>query len=79
MLNPDSGLDQPREADGTLGARLRRRVAAPGFVEGDSLDLHRHGAVQRRRAGRGQGRRRRDVATYLNTVLGSFTGANGYA
>ena len=82
MLNPNSGLDQPREANGTFAGKFSPAsapfVAAPGFVEGDSWIYT--GMVPFNVAGLAAAKGGDAAfATYLNTVLSSYKNANGYA
>ena len=81
-LNPNSGFDQPRQANGTFASKFNaaspRLVAAPGFVEGDSWIYT--GMVPFNVAGLAAAKGG-DAAygTYLNTVLSTYKNANGYA
>ena len=82
MLNPNSGFDQPREANGTFAGKFSPAsapfVAAPGFVEGDSWIYT--GMVPFNVAGLAAAKGGDAAfATYLNTVLSSYKNANGYA
>ena len=62
-----------------LGARLRAAQHVNGLRRGRLAGLHRHGAVQRGRPGRRQGRQRAAMADYLNTCWHNFPGAGGDA
>jgi predicted alpha-1,2-mannosidase len=77
LLNPVSGLDQRRAADGSWAAGFDPR-ATTGFVEADSLVYT--GMVPFNLAGltRAKGGRAA-MAAYLDSVLRSFTGAHGAA
>ena len=82
MLNPNSGFDQPREANGTFAGKFSPAsaplVAAHGFVEGDSWIYT--GMVPFNVAGLTAAKGGDAAfATYLNTVLSSYKNANGYA
>ncbi|HEU5417417.1 MAG TPA: lectin [Streptosporangiaceae bacterium] len=77
LLNPVSGLDQRREADGSWAPGFDPR-ATTGFVEADSLVYT--GMVPFNLAGltRAKGGRAA-MAAYLDAALSSFTGAHGAA
>ena len=81
MLNPDSGFDQPREANGTFAGNFSPAsppfVAATGFVEGDSWIYT--GMVPFNIAGLAAAKGGDAAfAAYLNTTLSSFRNAHGY-
>jgi predicted alpha-1,2-mannosidase len=77
LLNPDGGMDQPRESNGTWESGFGPTSGA-GYVEGDSwiytgmvpFDVAGVAAAKGGDAA---------MAAYLGTALRSFTGADGYA
>jgi predicted alpha-1,2-mannosidase len=77
VLDPDSGFDQPRNADGTWTSGFDP-TSGTDFVEADSWIYT--GEVPFDLAGLTQAKGG-DAAmnAYLGTVLRSYTGANGYA
>jgi predicted alpha-1,2-mannosidase len=79
VLNPDSGMDQPRNANGTWTAGFSPVTAGhSGFVEGDSWIYT--GEVPFDLAGlAGAMGGDTAMAAYLNTTLSNFTGAEGYS
>ena len=82
MLNPNSGFEQPREANGTFAGSFSPAsaplVAAHGFVEGDSwiTPAWCRSTSPGLAAAKGGDAA---LSTYLNTVLSSFNERNGYA
>jgi putative alpha-1,2-mannosidase len=77
VLNPASGFDQPRNANGTWPTGFDP-TSGTDFVEADSWIYT--GMVPFNVAGLAQARGgNAAMAAYLGTVLRNFTGANGYA
>jgi predicted alpha-1,2-mannosidase len=77
VLNPDSGFDQPRNANGTWTSGFSP-TAGTGFVEADSWIYT--GMVPYDLAGLAAAKGGNSVmARYLNTTLRSYTGTDGYA
>jgi putative alpha-1,2-mannosidase len=77
VLDPDSGFDQPRDANGTWPTGFDP-TSGNDFVEADSWIYT--GMVPSDVAGLASAKGGDTaMAAYLGTVLRSFTGANGYA
>jgi len=77
VLNPASGFDQPRNANGTWTSGFDP-TSGTDFVEADSWIYT--GMVPFNVAGLAQAKGgNAAMAAYLGTVLRNFTGANGYA
>jgi predicted alpha-1,2-mannosidase len=77
VLDPDSGFDQPRDANGTWPTGFDP-TSGTDFVEADSWIYT--GMVPFDVAGLASAKGGDTaMATYLGTTLRSFTGANGYA
>jgi predicted alpha-1,2-mannosidase len=77
VLNPASGFDQPRNADGTWTSGFDP-TSGTDFVEADSWIYT--GMVPFNLAGLASAKGgNAAMAAYLGTVLRNFTGANGYA
>ncbi len=77
VLDPDSGFVQPRDENGLYASDFTPASGSP-FVEGDSWIYT--GMVPFDVSGLAAAKGgRQAMAAYLNTVLSSFTGADGYA
>jgi hypothetical protein len=77
VLDPDSGLVQPRDKNGVFASGFSPTDGSP-FVEGSSWIYT--GMVPFDVAGLASAKGgRKAMAAYLNTALSSFTGTDGYA